>query len=302
MTAQGKTAKARTMTTGELDRALRDHYLPPTEMLPGGIYVSEVGINGLASRRCDAIYVGFTSASGRIMVGHELKVSRADWRHELDTRTKADTWSDACHAWYVVAPSVDIVPVEELPPGWGLMVPDPRSKRRFKTLVRSHIKVDHEPPWWAVRSVMARQDTLRGADIMAHTTRRLNEAADDIEAGRRPRHAESRRVHDAVQVAAARRSVERSGDPVATQLVAAFAERGVALVSSRWDRPADSIAPEHLADPDVRAILRDVRDLEIKRKQLTGPYHQRVLQEIAEGAEELLNACRKIAPPPEKRR
>lgn len=159
--------KKQRMTTPELLEILRGHYIAEvTDMhaRDGGSFAHEISVNGTwgtGSRRADALYAGFTSASGRILVGHELKVSRSDWRHELDQLDKADTWADACHAWYVVAPSTDIVPPEELPDGWGLMLP-PKSSRgkRMRIEVKATVKKDFSPPWWAVRSFMARLDTL----------------------------------------------------------------------------------------------------------------------------------------------
>ncbi|WP_146008984.1 hypothetical protein [Zhihengliuella halotolerans] len=155
------------MKTSELLKALRAHYIEPGADTPGGTFVGEVGVNGKfgASSRCDALYAGFTSASGRILIGHELKVSRADWRHELDQLDKADWWADNCHAWYVVAPSTDIVPPEELPAGWGLMVPNSRAKRRMTIVVKAQIHADRTPSWDATRSMMARLDTLRGQEV-----------------------------------------------------------------------------------------------------------------------------------------
>ncbi|MFE7605741.1 hypothetical protein ACFU1Q_11325 [Brachybacterium paraconglomeratum] len=154
--------------TSQLLEQLRGHYIPETTQpgaRRGGVFAHEVSPNGAwggpGVRRADALYAGFTSASGRILVGHELKVSRADWRAELAKVGKADAWADACHQWWIVAPSTDVVPPEELPDGWGLMLP-PRSARgrRMQTAVKARVKVDHSPPWWAVRSFMARLETL----------------------------------------------------------------------------------------------------------------------------------------------
>lgn len=159
--------KKQRMNTPELLAILQGHYIAETTDVharDGGVFAPEISVNGTwgtGSRRADALYAGFTSASGRILVGHELKVSRSDWRHELDQLDKADTWADACHAWYVVAPSTEIVPPEELPAGWGLMLP-PKSSRgkRMRIEVKAEVKKDFSPPWWAVRSFMARIDTL----------------------------------------------------------------------------------------------------------------------------------------------
>lgn len=152
------------MTSAELLTRLQRHYIKPGP-LPGGIFVPECGLNeSTRQQRCDALYVGFTSTSGRLLIGHELKVSRADWRHELDQMDKAGRWADQCHQWYVVAPSTDVVPPEELPEGWGLMVPG-RSKTRLDVKIRARTYTDRDPSWVIVRSIMARQDTLRAAAI-----------------------------------------------------------------------------------------------------------------------------------------
>jgi hypothetical protein len=152
------------VNTAELLARLQRHYIKPGEQWPGGIFLPECGWNGGGqSSRCDAVYVGFTSSSGRRLIGHELKVSRADWRKELDSPGKADPWHDNCHAWFVVAPSEEVVPVEEVPAGWGLLLPG-RSKTRMQVKVRPTYR-ELTPSWDACRSLMSRQDTLRGQAV-----------------------------------------------------------------------------------------------------------------------------------------
>ncbi|CPW68569.1 Uncharacterised protein [Mycobacteroides abscessus] len=155
-------------TTSELLALLRRHYIKPGLDLPGGVFVPEVGGNGSwgASARADAIYVGFTTSSGRILVGHELKISRADWMNELNKPGKADQWADQCHAWYLVVNDPAIVKPGELPPGWGLMSPGP-SRTRMDIHTPADVKADHTPSWEAIRSVMARIDTLRANEVAA---------------------------------------------------------------------------------------------------------------------------------------
>lgn len=155
------TGPATPMTAADLLARLRRHYIKPGD-LPGGVFIPECGLNGThKQRRADALYVGFTSTSGRRLIGHEIKVSRADWRKELDSAGKADFWADNCHAWYIVAPGPDVVPPEEIPDGWGLMYPNPRTKTRMQIVVKARIDADRRPSWLAVRSIMARLDTLR---------------------------------------------------------------------------------------------------------------------------------------------
>lgn len=159
------TATVETVRAQDLLARLQRHYIKPGPM-PGGIFLAEVGLNGpTQQRRVDAVHVGFTSSSGRILTGHEIKVSRSDWLHELDQPDKADRWADQCHAWYVVAPSVEIVKPEELPHGWGLMVPNARTTTRMDRAVKAEVRTDHTPSWLIVRSIMARYDTLRAGAI-----------------------------------------------------------------------------------------------------------------------------------------
>lgn len=148
---------------------LQRHYLKPGELKPGGAFVPEVGNNGSfgGGRRCDAIYVGFTSVSGRILVGHEIKVSRADWLAELNKPGKADAWADECHEWWVVVPDPAIVHAGELPDGWGLMHPGGGRTTRMRVHTKAHRKDPrtHRPSWDSVRSVIARLDTLRAGAV-----------------------------------------------------------------------------------------------------------------------------------------
>lgn len=148
-----------------LDR-LHRHYIKPSDPLPGGVFIPECGWNGqTGSTRCDALYLGFTSTSGRLLKGHEVKISRADWRTELAKPHKAGGWADQCHEWWVVAPA-GVVPLEELPDGWGLMVPGP-SKTRMAVARPAVTHRDRTPSWNAMRSIVARYDTLRAQAITA---------------------------------------------------------------------------------------------------------------------------------------
>ena len=169
-------------TTRALMAALERHYIKPSAPMPGGIFVPEVGVNGAwgASARCDAIYVGFTSTSGRLLIGHEVKASRADWLHELAQPGKADPWADQCHEWWLVTVP-GVVHEGELPAGWGLMVPG-QSKTRMRVLMKAQRHEQRQPSWDAVRSIMARQDTLRAQAITDQVTKATAKIRADTEA------------------------------------------------------------------------------------------------------------------------
>lgn len=164
------------INTGELLERLKRHYIKPGQPLPGGIFLPEVGWNGCSGGGCDAIYVGFTSTSGRILVGHELKVSRSDWLNELNKPGKADAWADQCHEWWLVVNDPAIVHEGELPAGWGLMGPG-KSKTRMQVHQKPERKPHgHVPSWNAVRSIMARSDTLQANQIQQIRSRALQDA------------------------------------------------------------------------------------------------------------------------------
>lgn len=61
------------------------------------------------------------------IIGHEVKVSRSDWLSELADPTKAEAWRRYCNYWWLVAPRGIVR--DDLPQGWGLMVPHGKSLR-----------------------------------------------------------------------------------------------------------------------------------------------------------------------------
>ena len=193
--------------TATLLALLQRHYIKPGLNMPGGVFLPEVGQNGGwgAGSRCDAIYAGFTSSSGRILVGHELKISRADWLNELKKPGKADAWADECHEWWLVVNDPAIVRDGELPAGWGLMVPGRRTKTRMDIQVKAARKnpAVHRPSWDAVRSVLARQDTLRAQAIESAGSKARQDASAEVE----------RRVQDGIE-----RGLRERGTPDATAL------------------------------------------------------------------------------------
>ena len=147
--------------TEDLMARLKRHYIKPSVPFPGGVFLHEVGWNGYLNQvsRCDALYVGFTGTSGRMLIGHEVKASRSDWLSELNKVGKADAWADQCHEWWLV--TVPGVVLEgELPAGWGLMHPG-TSKTRMKIVTSAKRHPEREPSWNAMRSVISRMDTLR---------------------------------------------------------------------------------------------------------------------------------------------
>lgn len=75
-------------------------------------------------RTADAIAMSVWPSRGLHLYGFEVKVSRSDWLKELRSPEKADEICSFCDFWYVVVGDTHIVQAGDLPPTWGLIVPE----------------------------------------------------------------------------------------------------------------------------------------------------------------------------------
>jgi hypothetical protein len=82
-------------------------------------------------RTADFVAVNTWESQGHMIIGHEVKVSRSDWLHELADPEKAEAWKRYCDRWYLVVSDRTIVRPGELPAGWGLLAPAGDSLRTF---------------------------------------------------------------------------------------------------------------------------------------------------------------------------
>ena len=168
------------MNTGDLLARLRRHYIKPGVRLPGGAFLPEVQTPSgvFPQRRVDALYIGFTRSRGNLLDGHELKVSRSDWLHELDQANKADWWFCHTHRWWLVVPDLSVAKAEELPDGWGLMVVNPRTKTRMDVVVKAETRTP-EITMGLLLEVAKKLDTMRATAHQQDLTERqrlVNEA------------------------------------------------------------------------------------------------------------------------------
>lgn len=132
-------------TARSMTDLLRRHYLPEGRE-PAGIFAPEIQAPA-SSRRADLIWQGVT-ASGRELVGHEIKVTRADLLTELADPAKSDPWMRYCDRWYLVVPTLDLIEGLDLPPAWGLMTPPSGRRTRSMTvaLKAPKLKPDEQGP------------------------------------------------------------------------------------------------------------------------------------------------------------
>jgi hypothetical protein len=131
-----KLVKPPSVTASAVLAMLRRHYLPD-ETRPAGIFAHEIQAPGPTLRKADLIWLGVTAATGSKLIGHEIKVTRADVLAELADLTKSDPWQRYCDQWWLVIPHLSLIEGLELPPTWGVMTPPSGRRTRSMTLHRA---------------------------------------------------------------------------------------------------------------------------------------------------------------------
>jgi hypothetical protein len=118
--AKAKTEKPK-FTSDQLVALLRQKYCLPkyafVEQVPNGTTTNR-------SRVADALAMGCWRDK-RVNIelnGFEIKISRADWRNELNDLNKSAAFQMHCHRWWIVA-TPGIVDLAEMPAEWGLLEP-----------------------------------------------------------------------------------------------------------------------------------------------------------------------------------
>ena len=116
------------MTEYELFQALRPLY-PAAEYALLPQVANATGAR--TKRHCDALALSLWPSRGLHLHGFEMKSYRGDWIRELRNPEKAEEIAGRVQYWWVVA-SAAFVPVDELPPGWGLLVWDDKAGKLVK--------------------------------------------------------------------------------------------------------------------------------------------------------------------------
>ena len=149
---------------------LRRHYLPDGRP-PSGIFAAEIESPD-GRRRADALWAPWSIASGAALIGHEIKVSRADVLTELADPMKAEPWARYCSQWWLVVAHPSIVGGLDIPEVWGVMAPPSGRRTRTMTVVRQAPRlkpVDTGPAWRRVAAWDHQRlsDRLREAEYEA---------------------------------------------------------------------------------------------------------------------------------------
>jgi hypothetical protein len=142
------------MDARNVSAMLRRHYLPENRPA-SGLFVEEIEAPD-GRRRADALWVPLTASGGHEIIGHEIKVSRADVAAELADLTKADSWMRYCTRWWLTVSEPALVEGFEIPETWGVMAPPSGRKRRSMTVVREAPRLYPLDPARAYRRVLAK--------------------------------------------------------------------------------------------------------------------------------------------------
>lgn len=88
---------------------------------PAHTWLYEVGnaTGSRCDRHADALVISLWPSRGIWFAGVEAKVSRSDWKKELDQPHKAAAIQRFCNYWWVAAPA-GIIELSEVPETWGL--------------------------------------------------------------------------------------------------------------------------------------------------------------------------------------
>lgn len=170
------------MTTArEVENALRRHYLPENRP-QAGVLVTEIN-SPCGRRRADAIWAPLNIGHGGGIVGHEIKVSRADVITELCDMTKADPWAKYCTRWWLTVSDPALVDGLQIPESWGIMAPPSGRRTRSMTILKDAPKLTPEEPSPAWRRILAKVH-FGTADTISDLSRDLTAAERALTAAR----------------------------------------------------------------------------------------------------------------------
>ena len=128
-------------TASSMTELLRQHYNPDGRAL-SHLFMPEIGAPG-GRRRADLLVapISIAGAKANTLIGHEIKVSRADVMAELADPTKADPWLRYCTRWYLVVADPALIEGLEIPDLWGVMAPPSGRRTRSMTILREAPKL-----------------------------------------------------------------------------------------------------------------------------------------------------------------
>lgn len=237
------------MTAADVLALLRRYYLPEGRT-PAGLFLPEIASPD-GRRRADLIWVptSIVGASSGPVVGHEIKVSRADVVAELADPSKPDPWLQYCHRWWLVVADPRLVDGLDIPDLWGVMAPPSGRRTRSMTVLRTAPRLR---PSADMAPVVTR--------LAVYTANRLNGEVSALRADRDALARDLDRLRATVSDLQQRR--DAGDDPRARRVAAILASLDHGVRSSGWwvrDVSDEDVAAALVDLARVRAISADLR-------------------------------------------
>ncbi|BAD58884.1 hypothetical protein [Nocardia farcinica] len=243
------------MNASELSKLLCAHYNAPNRPI-AWLLAKEIQAPQ-SSRRADLIAAPLTHSGGSGIIGHELKVTRADVQTELADPTKHDDWARYCDRWYLVVSDPALVDGLDIPEHWGIMAPPSGRRTRSMTILRK------APALSPVNTADAWMRLARWQTYRAHT--QIAQAHTETNYARRQLEHANREINDLrrAQTAAVHPQMNRALD-----LIRAVEERrideklwGLVDDNAIIDAVVDVTATRQAAETTRRMLDRIERDL-----------------------------------------
>jgi hypothetical protein len=150
------------VTRQDLTDQLREHYLgAPTPSVPG-VFLTNVQVVSDGSSTVDAVYLSLaTTAAARRLEACLLAVTRAEFQRVAKRIRAGEIWQRYSSRLWIVVSDPDLAgDAGQLPAGWGLMCPQPRSNR-FRELRRASVRQDPDVDMSLVVALARRMEALR---------------------------------------------------------------------------------------------------------------------------------------------
>lgn len=140
------------VTAGDVKDALRRRYCKADGSGEQYVCIEEArsgaGFDG-NNGSCDFLAINTFTGRGMELIGHEVKVSLADWKAEVAQPEKAERFARYCRRWFVAVPATLAAKIkDEVPPAWGLL--SLSEKGRWTEVVKAPARkgVEDVPVWW----------------------------------------------------------------------------------------------------------------------------------------------------------
>ncbi len=123
------------------------------------------GTGYTSNRHLDLVAMGCWPSRGIELHGVEVKVSRNDWRRELKDPSKAEELGKFCRCFWIAAP-VGVVPIDELPPAWGLL--EVGGKKPCVVAKKAEKREVPQPTWLLVASLLRNAAEAHAKEMRGH--------------------------------------------------------------------------------------------------------------------------------------